>query len=174
MIEVVTGIFNQSYQQIFLNARIMRVSAHEDATVMEHPVESGAITTDHRIINLIKLDLSIIIEPANVKNIYTEIKQNYTNGTLLTVQTLTTSYKSQFITGLPHEEDSKLFRAIVLNLSLCEFRTTQTNQQPIIVPINPNDTPTVNRGTQLPLSVTQIQTLEAKINAPANPFSSSP
>lgn len=161
----VTGVFNSSYKQVFALARIINVFVREDSEVMRHPVEKGAKTVDHRIIELIPVNLEIIVETANVQNIYKEIRQNFTNATLLTIQTLTNAYKNQFISGLPHEENAQLRGAIVMHLSLVEFREVQTQSQPILSPVNQNDTPTVNRGTQLPLSVNQIQTLEGRINA---------
>ena len=54
---------------------------------MEHPVESGAVITDHRIVMPIEIDLSLILASADYTDVYKAIRQYYYAATLLTIQT---------------------------------------------------------------------------------------
>lgn len=152
MKQQVTGVFTQGFSPVFTTAKIMRAVVKEDSTTMEHPLENGSLVADHRIINLIKIDLAIIVEAQNVSNIYKEIQQNFINGTLLTVQTVAGSYSNQFISELPYEQTPELYNAISIGLKLTEFRQIKTQVNVVVSPVRPVDSTTVNRGNQLPLA----------------------
>lgn len=140
------AIFDQNFTQLFRNARAIKAIVKEQSKVMEHPVETGAIITDHRIVLRIEIDLSLILSSVDYQDVYASIKQYYLNGTLLTVQTRSGIYTNQLISGLPHEEDPTMYDALTIALSLKEviIVTAQFN----ISPKNRRNSNTVNRGQQ--------------------------
>ena len=142
------AVFTQDFQQIFMEARAIKAVVKEQAKLMEHPVESGAIITDHRIILPVEIDLSLILQSPDYQNVYKAIRQYYLNGTLLVVQTRSGIYENQLISGMPHEEDPTQYDALAIALSLkqVQFVTAQFG----VVPKNPKNSTTVNRGTQQP------------------------
>lgn len=140
------AVFTQTYEQIFRDARAIKAVVKEQAKVMEHPIENGAVITDHRIILPVEIELFLILSPKSYQDTYKAIRSYYLNGTLLVIQTRTGIYENQLISSMPHEEVPEQYDAISLNLSLrqAQFVAPEGN----VTPANPSDTTTVERGQQ--------------------------
>ena len=149
------AVFTQDFTQIFRNARAIKAVVKEQAKVMEHPVESGAIITDHRIILPTEVELSLILTPATYRETYDQINQYYLEGTLLIVQTRSGIYVNQLIHSMPHEEDTNLFNTITLALGLKEVQFVTAKYT--TTPRNPKNTNTKQRGAQQPTAATGPQ-----------------
>lgn len=149
------AVFTQDFTQIFRNARAIKAVVKEQAKVMEHPVESGAIITDHRIILPTEVELSLILTPATYRETYDQINQYYLEGTLLIVQTRSGIYVNQLIHSMPHEEDTNLFNTITLALGLKEVQFVTAKYT--TTPRNPKNTNTKQRGAQQPKAATDNQ-----------------
>lgn len=67
------AVYTQDFSQVFRNARAIKAVVKEQAKVMEHPVESGAIITDHRIILPTEVELSLILTPATYRETTTRL-----------------------------------------------------------------------------------------------------
>jgi hypothetical protein len=149
------AVYTQDFTQVFRDARAIKAVVKERAKVMEHPVESGAIITDHRIILPTEIDLSLILTPATYRETYDKINQYYLQGTLLIVQTRSGIYVNQLIHAMPHEEDPNLYNTITLALGLKEvqFVTAQFTT----TPRNTKNSNGVNRGVQQPTAPTGSQ-----------------
>lgn len=145
----VVGVYTQDFNQAFSRARPLKAIVKETSKLMEHPVETGATVTDHRIILPIEIELSLILQAEDYRNVYQEIKQLYLNAELLTVQTKSDNYENQVISEMPHEEDPQIYDALVLALKLKEVQFI-TAQFTTLQPRNPSNSSTVNRGTQQP------------------------
>lgn len=114
------GIWDQNWKQVFVDARPIACSVDEPSKNMEHPVETGAVITDHRIILPVEIRLSMIMLAVDYENIYKEIKQAYLAGTLFTVWTRTAGYENMMIVGMPHEETPENIDTITMALSFKE------------------------------------------------------
>jgi len=147
------AVFDQNYNQLFTQARAIKAVVKEQSKVMEHPVESGAIITDHRIVLPIEIDLSLILASHDYQAVYNSIKQYYLNGTLLVIQTRSGIYTNQLISGLPHEEDPTMYNALTVALSLKEVILISAQYN--VTPKNPTNSNTTNRGTQQGTNVEQ-------------------
>jgi hypothetical protein len=149
------AVFNSAYEQLFKDARSIKATVKEQAKVMEHPIETGAVITDHRIILPVEIELSVILLPSSYQDTYKAIRSYYLNGTLLVVQTRTAIYENQLISAIPHEETPEQYDAISLNISLRQalFVLPAGN----ITPIDPSDSNTVDRGQQGISSVNATQ-----------------
>ena len=153
------AVFTQDYQQLFVDAKGLRAVIKEQAKVMEHPIETGAIITDHRVILPVEIELSLILLPVSYQDTYKAIRSYYLNGTLLVIQTRTGVYENQLISGMPHEETPEQYDAISLTLSLRQalFVTPVGN----VTPADPSDSTTVDKGQQGFISANTKQTLLA-------------
>ena len=140
------AVFTQEYTQIFRDARPIKAVIKENSKLMEHPIENGAIVTDHRIIMPVEIELSMILTPQNYRQTYEQIKQYYLEGTLLIVQSRSGIYLNQVIQEMPHEEDTTIFDTIALALSLKQVQ--MVTAQYTTTPRNPKNNGTVNRGAQ--------------------------
>lgn len=140
------AIFTQDYVQLFPNARPMKAVVKEESKVMEHPVETGAVIVDHRIILPVEIEITLTLTSKDYKNTYNQIRDFYFNGTLLLVQTRSGIYLNQLIQAMPHEEDPSQLDVItmVLNTKQVIFVTAQYGT----TPKNPANKNTVDRGAQ--------------------------
>lgn len=142
------AVYNQSFEQVFPRARVIKAIIKEEAKVMEHPLENGATIVDHRIILPVECELTFILQAADYQDTYRQIKQLYLNAELLIVQTKSSTYYNQLIASMPHEENPDMYDALTLELGLKEaqFATTTFDYSPS----NPKQSSTVDRGTQQP------------------------
>lgn len=145
------AVYDQAFNQVFPKARALKATIKEEAKVMEHPVETGATITDHRIILPVEIELSMIVFSSDYQDTYNNIKQYYLNSTLLIVQTRTSTYVNQLISGIPHEEDPAQYDVLTIAIKLKEvqFVTSQST----VVPKNPANNRTVDRGNIQPKTV---------------------
>lgn len=140
------GIYDQSYTQLFRQARPIKVTVKETAKVMEHPIETGATITDHRVIEPVEIEMSLVIATEDFQDVYRSIRQYFLNGTLLVIQTKSGTYDNQLIAAMPHEEDNTMYDGITLAISFKQalFVTPQYR----VNPRSPRHSTRVNRGTQ--------------------------
>lgn len=153
----VVGVFNQNFNQVFERARPLKATIKEEAKVFEHPIETGATITDFRIIQPIEIELSLILQSEDYRDVYQQIRQLFLNGELLVVQTKSGVYENQLIQAMPHEEDPGQYDAIILALKLkqAQFVTPQFSTLPVRQVRNPANSSTVPRGEQQPRESTR-------------------
>jgi len=142
------AIFTQDFTQIFRNARAIKAVIKEQSKVMEHPVESGIVITDHRIILPIEIELSLILAKADYQDVYNSIRGYYLQGTLLVIQTRSGVYQNMLIQQIPHEENPDMYNALAIAMTLKQviFAFAQYG----VVPKYPKNSTNVSRGTQTP------------------------
>lgn len=116
------AVFDQEFNQVFKAARAIKAVVKEQSKVMQHPVETGIVITDHRIVLPIEIELTLILSSLDYSDIYKNIRQFYNAGTLLTVQTRSDVYYNQVIDSMPHEEDPTQFNVIALALNLIQVQ----------------------------------------------------
>ncbi len=153
------AVFTEDYTQVFRTARAIKAVVKETAKLMEHPIETGAIITDHRIILPVEIELSLVLIASDYQNVYKQIRQYYYNATLLYVQTRAGLYLNQLIQSMPHEEDPDQYDVLTLALHLrqVQYVTAQFS----VVPKNISNSSTTNRGTQQGMPASNGQTFEA-------------
>lgn len=146
----VVGIFDSSFTQLFPTARPLRAQVKEQAKVMEHPVESGATITDHRVILPVEIEMTLMVRGAEYRDTYNAIKERYLKTETLVIQTKTGSYPDMIISGMPHEEATDVFDAVPLFLQLRQviFVSAQFQSLPPRQVAKKADASTVKRGEQ--------------------------
>jgi hypothetical protein len=140
------AIFDQNYNELFNQAKSIKAVIKEQSKLMEHPIETGAIITDHRIIMPIEIDLSLILASSDYQDVYKSIRQYFFQATLLIVQTRAGIYQNQIISALPHEEDPNMYDALTIALSLKQV--LYVIAQYTNVPKYPANASTIDRGQQ--------------------------
>lgn len=155
-------VYDENFNIVFEKARIIKASVKELSKPMDHPLENGTIITDHKIILPTEIELSIIAEAENYRNIYVEIKRLYENSTLLLVQTKTNVHKKMIVVGLPYEESAEMFDAVKIGLRLKEVlypkKKTKYN------PENENQKSVSNNGLQQTSDVINVEQVDIKWN----------
>lgn len=151
-IDVVAVIDQQTLIQVFHDARPVRALVRETARVMDYPVETGAIVSDHRISNPTEIELTCIIPEKFYDSAYPEIRNAWQNATLLKVQTRVGTYSNMIISDLPHEEEPDMFNVITITIKMREVifvapsSIAAPSQLANFQPGNPALTSTVNSG----------------------------
>ena len=120
----VVGVYNGT-EQVFSEARPVKASVRESAKPMEHPVESGAVITDHLVFQSVEIDLQLNLASRAYADVYKTIRRLYQSGALLTVQTRAESYDRMIIVAMPHEEDPELYDALTVTLKLKEVKIVE-------------------------------------------------
>lgn len=140
------AVFDNDFKRLFSDAQAIKAVVKEQSKLMEHPVESGIIITDHRIVLPVEIDLSLVLSARDYQTTYKQIRQYYLNATLLVIQTRSGVYENQIIQGMPHEEDPEQFNVLMLALSLkqVQFVTAEYG----VVPKYANNSANTSRGAQ--------------------------
>lgn len=128
----VVAVFDNNFYQLFPDARSMKATVKEPSKLMSHPTETGVTITDHRVIEPIEIELSVVLLPDTYVQTYYEIKAARDANTTLSVQTNTSLYSSMLIQDMPHEEDPEHFDTITMIIKFIEviFVTVQVSSLP--------------------------------------------
>jgi len=145
----VVAVLASDFSQVFQNARAIKATVGRGSKAMEHPLETGATVTDHRIILPVTVELSLLLTTENYRAVYQQVRDLFKRGELLTVQTRVDSFPSMLIEKMPHEETAEIFDGVALALSLKEAQFVQPQFSALKV-AQPKDSNTVQRGQQQP------------------------
>lgn len=149
-IDVVAITSADGFIPLFPLARPITASVFEIAKLMDHPLETGSVISDHIVFDPIEIRMPMIcVGELEYRATYALIKSTYLAGTVLSVITRTGIYSSMVIAEIPHEEDAAHFDAISINIRLREakFVTPQTGKL-TASNTDANKTSTVSRGAQ--------------------------
>jgi hypothetical protein len=149
MSQDVVAVLNSDFTQVFEKARALKVAIGPTSKAMEHPLETGATVTDHRIILPVTAELSLILASEDYQAVYQQIADLFKRGELLTVQTRVGSFPSMLIEKMPHEESGDIMDGVAVAVSLKEAQFV-TAQFATIKVKKPRDSTTVKRGQQQP------------------------
>lgn len=152
--DVVAVLNQQNFEQLFQEARPVGARISETSRVMEHPVESGTMIADHRIIDPRTIEMLMIVNAADYSGAFQQIRSAWLNATLLTVQTKAAVYQNMIIQNLPREEDPEKFDVTTVALQMKEVifalpgSTSSTNSVSYYSPRDPQNATAVLRGLQ--------------------------
>lgn len=145
----VVAVLNSDFEQVFEKARAVKATIMRASKAMEHPLETGATVTDHRIVLPVIVELSMILSSEDYKAVYQQVRDLFVSGELLTVQTRVDSFDSMLIEKMPHDETPEMFDGVALALSLKEAQFVQPQFATVKVE-KPKDSTTVKQGQKQP------------------------
>lgn len=143
------AVLKSDFSQAFEKARAIKAAVGRGSKAMEHPLETGATVTDHRIILPTTIELALILSSEDYRAVYQQVVDLFKRGELLTVQTRVESFPSMLIEKMPHDETADIFDGVALALSLKEAQFVQPQFSTLKVR-RPKDSNTVARGQQQP------------------------
>ena len=143
----VVAVLRADLSQVFVRARAIKASVSRASKAMEHPIETGATITDHRIILPVLVDLSLLLVSADYQAVYQQVRDLFIAGELLTVQTRADSFPSMLIEKMPHDESTDVYDGVTLALTLKQAQFVQPQFSTFKV-AQPKDSNTVPRGQQ--------------------------
>lgn len=148
----VIAVLDKDYNQVFPDARPIKATIIESSKAMEHPVETGAVVVDHRVLTPKEIELSMVLTSAEYADVYQQIKTIFKAGDTLNVQTRVDAYPSMIILDMPHEESADMQDGVTLALKLREviYVAVQYTERKIPVVTSPKNSKTTKRGEQRP------------------------
>jgi hypothetical protein len=145
----VVAVLASDFSQVFQKARMIKATIMRTSKAMEHPLETGATITDHRIVLPINIELSFVLASEDYRAVYQQVRDLFKRGELLTVQTRVDSFPSMLIEKMPHDETPDMLDGVALALSLKEAQFVQPQFSALKV-AQPKDSNTAQRGQQQP------------------------
>lgn len=126
------AVFDANFNQVFSDARPMRCDVYERSRMLEHPIETGQVITDYSVILPIEIEMQMLVESANYRDMYQQILNLYQTKQYLTVQTRANSYASMVIAEMPHVERPDIYDALPITLRFKQIFvvTSATNFAP--------------------------------------------
>lgn len=171
------AVFDSEFNQLFPNARPLQDQVRENSRIMDHPLESGQLISDYKIILPVEIELPVIITSAYYLGTYQQIKAAYLSSELLSVQTRANTYPNMIISEMPHQEDPERYDAITMLLKFRQVQLVQpsvtgTSANPSYAPSNPTQAPTQNAGQQGGTNIAGVATSNGVQSLPYSPQNS--
>lgn len=158
--DIVAILNAETGEQVFTTARPLNARVFEQARAMSHPLENGSAVVDHLVFDPIDIDFTLRVSD-DATTVLAEIRSLFQAGTLLTVQTRSGSYDSQFITALPTDERAERAGSVDIDLRLQQAVFLEVQYAGAVAPVTQANTgaaprsaaaraSTQNRGNQQP------------------------
>lgn len=147
----VVAILGAGYVPLFASARPLSATIFETADLMEHPIENGAVISDHLVVNPIEIAIPLVcIGDANYRTLFPLMRTYFRSGLKVTVMTKAGAYFDMVIIDLPHEETPAAFNAINIAVRLREaiVVTAQSDGLTSDEAADPSQQSTQARGAQ--------------------------
>lgn len=112
----VVGVYTSAYRQIIMGARPIVAQVAPVAMPFDHPLESGGVATDWRVILPTEVTLNVYLTPAEYRATYAAIEALFVGTELFIVQTLVATWKNMMLVAMPHDEDGSTSDLIAMQL----------------------------------------------------------
>lgn len=119
---------NESNEEIWTELVHMGLTTNRTATVMQHPLETGASVMDHRILDPTELTMRVIATKNDYRNVYASIQSYHRNSMLVKIHTRTRVNRNMCIVAFPDEQDPELFDAISMEITFREMAFVTPSQ----------------------------------------------
>lgn len=127
-------LYNNKPVAIYANGgEILRLSSiiscrvTDTARLMEHPVESGAIITDHKVFQPKRFVVTVALSEMNYSTEYAELYNVYKRCESVTLQTKAQIYQNLQIESIPHEEKAEAMTRLIFNIGLKEAQVVNAS-----------------------------------------------
>ncbi len=144
------ALFDKNHGQLFPDAQIVKMRVIENAKMMQHPVESGTVITDYKVVMPAQIILTIYLVRGAYRNTFAMIHRAYLKSTEMSLQDRAHYYSKLVISEMPHEESAEVFDGIILTLHLTEVLTVKPKSVTITKARKAKHTPTKSRGSIQP------------------------
>lgn len=148
----VTAILNESGEQLFSTAKLLKASVAPSNTFAQHPVEDGTVVSDNKIINQVRISIPMILDSNDYTDVYKAIQDASNNSVMLSIQTRVSTFNKMYIESYPSEESAAVFDTVSMTINFIEQIAGTIVTKKLSSPdvLNNSDVDTENRGEQLP------------------------
>lgn len=149
-----SSLGRQAGEILSRSAVIIKASFSEPSKLCTHPIESGALITDHKVILPRKCTLEIAM-PAYFQNtVIEELRKYFLTSTPLSVHDVSGVYNNMVITDLPHETTAKTAGRLVFNVPMEEVVVVA----PVYVKLPKEQVKAKKHSSTVPSGVKQAKT----------------
>lgn len=131
----VVAVLDSDLNQVFPDARPIKGGFTEESKLFEHPLETGAVTADHSVIQPVEITLTVVLSGDDeYRQVYRQIKDIYMRRDLLIVQSRVESYPSMCILSMPHDEPPEMQDGVMMVIKLREAQFVEaqfTDTKPV-------------------------------------------
>mgnify|MGYP000882829430 FL=1 len=158
------AIYDQNFDQFIPYSRPMKCSVTEPTKNMEHPIETGSVITDHRVIMPVEIDMALVLDADVYYDQYQQMKQAMKAATLFYIGTRTGIYRNMMITDIPHEESPDQYDTITVNIKFKEVQLVTATFEPLTARKvqNKDNASTKDRGQQNSKTPTDAKKAQAE------------
>ena len=125
---------------------IMNADVKVESKITTHPVESGVVVSDHKIINPIEISMRIVMPVYLYESVIKQLKDFYNRSEKLVVLTKDGVYKNMIVEKLPHTETPENYDRLVFDIGFKEVLIVDPKAQN--APANSDNSDTVNTGSK--------------------------
>jgi hypothetical protein len=142
----VVAIYDQNLNQLFPNVRPVKAKIDRKACFPKHPLETGAVIGDHRILQPIEIEMPMIFSSASFYDDYQAILTAYNSNNSLIIQTKVGTFTDMYIQEMPSDESPETIDTVTLIFKFIQVFVVQSSSMAISK--SPTDAATVNKGYQ--------------------------
>lgn len=145
-------VYNERFDTPFEGAFYMDASVVNSSKVMTHPVANGTVIADHRIIEPVKISLSVVLDRDNYTNVHGRLMASFAKGETFTISTRTKVYPSMIMSKIPEEQTPRMSDTVSMKIEFTEVMVAvaRINTLPLADVSSASDASTVNRGQVTP------------------------
>jgi hypothetical protein len=115
--DLVQIIDPEKEEQVYKSARPVKIQVIEESELMKQPRENGSVQVDHKIDLPIIINMEVVLDRREYKDVYKHLQEARVGGIKLRLQTRVSTYENMFISGMPHEETAQNFTNIAMTIS---------------------------------------------------------
>jgi hypothetical protein len=94
----------------------LKTDVKQTSEIMMHPIETGVLISDHKVIQPIEIIMSVLINSSWYSDVYKIIETAFHSSTIINIQTNTGLYPNMVLYELPHRESPGHFDSIISEL----------------------------------------------------------
>jgi len=131
VLRVVQNLKNKNFavykanDEVLKDVQFIEGSIEDDVALMDHPLEDGAVITDHMVFNPNKGSLSVLIDDEDQSSL-AELNEYYHNGTPLTIKAKGEIYPNMVICSKPYKISVDHFNKTLYSLTFRAVQFAQT------------------------------------------------
>lgn len=156
--EDVVGIFDENGNQVFSIARPVRCEIKRPTKIFTHPLENQRTLTDHKIIDQVEIEMTLLLRGERGIDAYRSIVQANIESQVFEIRTKFDSFPNMEIFSVPHNELPGQFDTALMKLSFIEIQESPSSFAETSTTIN-----TQERGRQEPEAATASETEQSSL-----------
>lgn len=143
-------LYTEDGEEVLENAAIISCRISDQSKLMEHPIESGAKISDHKVFEPRTIELTIALTSNGYASEYRQLFNLYRDCTIMKLQTKAQVYNNLQIESIPHEEKVETMNRMIFNVKLKEaiVVTSQFVKGTVGKTRQASNSPTVEVGQQ--------------------------